>query len=67
MKVAGIDVTKKVLMGGRDGNTPEEKPARRRFVTMPSDPATTLRGGAVRCNSLVTLLKKSCFVRNAKI
>jgi len=38
MKVAGIDVHKKVLMVVVvDANTPEEKPARRRFVTMPSE------------------------------
>ena len=38
MKVAGIDVHKKVLMAVVvDGSLPEEKPARRRFVTMPSE------------------------------
>jgi transposase len=38
MKMAGIDVHKKVLMVVVvDTNTPEEKPARRRFVTMPSE------------------------------
>ena len=38
MKVAGIDVHKKVLMAVVvDASTPEEKPARRRFVTMPSE------------------------------
>src|ERR1700747_2403136 len=38
MKVAGIDVHKKVLMVVVvDARTPEEKPARRRFVTMPSE------------------------------
>jgi transposase len=38
MKVAGIDVHKKVLMVVVvDVSTPEEKPARRRFVTMPSE------------------------------
>jgi hypothetical protein len=38
MKVAGIDVHKKVLMVVVvDASTPEEKPARRRFVTMPSE------------------------------
>src|ERR1700757_979886 len=38
MKVAGIDVHKKVLMVVVvDTSTPEEKPARRRFVTMPSE------------------------------
>src|ERR1700751_1121657 len=38
MKVAGIDVDKKVLMVVVvDASTPEEKPARRRFVTMPSE------------------------------
>ena len=35
MKMAGIDVHKKVLMVVVvDASTPEEKPARRRFVTM---------------------------------
>src|SRR3984893_10970875 len=38
MKMAGIDVHKKVLMVVVvDARMPEEKPARRRFVTMPSD------------------------------
>ncbi len=38
MKVAGIDVHKKVLMVVVvDASTPEEKPARRRFVTMPTE------------------------------
>jgi hypothetical protein len=38
MKFAGIDVHKKVLMVVIvDASTPEEKPARRRFVTMPSE------------------------------
>ena len=38
MKVAGIDVHKKVLMVVVvDASTPEEKPARRRLVTMPSE------------------------------
>src|SRR6266700_7718937 len=38
MKVARIDVHKKVLMAVVvDASTPEEKPARRRFVTMPSE------------------------------
>ena len=38
MKVAGIDVHKKVLMVVVvDASTPGEKPARRRFVTMPSE------------------------------
>ena len=38
MKMAGIDVHKKVLMVVVvDTSTPEEKPARRRFVTMPSE------------------------------
>ena len=38
MKMAGIDVHKKVLMVVVvDASTPEEKPARRRFVTMPSE------------------------------
>jgi hypothetical protein len=38
MKVAGIDVHKKVLMVVVvDASTPEEKPTRRRFVTMPSE------------------------------
>ena len=38
MKIAGIDVHKKVLMAVVvDASTPEEKPARRRFVTMPSE------------------------------
>ena len=38
MKVAGIDVHKKVLMVVVvDAGRPEEKPARRRFVTMPSE------------------------------
>ena len=38
MKVAGIDVHKKVLrVVVVDASTPEEKPARRRFVTMPSE------------------------------
>jgi hypothetical protein len=38
MKVAGIDVHKKVLMVVVvDARMPEEKPARRRFVTMPSE------------------------------
>lgn len=38
MKVAGIDVHKKVLMVVvLDASRPEEKPARRRFVTMPSE------------------------------
>jgi transposase len=38
MKVAGIDVHKKVLMAVVvDASKPEEKPARRRFSTMPSE------------------------------
>ena len=38
LKVAGIDVHKKGLMVVVvDASTPEEKPARRRFVTMPSE------------------------------
>lgn len=38
MKVAGIDVHKKVLMVVvMDTSAPEEKPARRRFVTLPSE------------------------------
>src|SRR6516165_1049771 len=38
MKIAGIDVHKKVLMVVViDGSRPEEKPTRRRFVTMPSE------------------------------
>ena len=38
MKVAGIDVHKKVLMVVVvDTSLPEEKPARRRFVTLPSE------------------------------
>ena len=37
-KIAGIDVHKKVLMVVVvDASTPEEKPERRRFATMPSD------------------------------
>jgi len=38
MKIAGIDVHKKVLMVVvLDGSAPEEKPAGRRFVTLPSE------------------------------
>jgi hypothetical protein len=38
MKIAGIDVHKKVLMVVvMDGSALEEKPARRRFVTLPSE------------------------------
>jgi len=38
MKVAGIDVHKKVLMVVVvDAGMAEEKPVRRRFVTMPSE------------------------------
>jgi transposase len=38
MKVAGMDVHKKVLLVVvGDASTPEEKPAGRRFVTMPSE------------------------------
>ena len=38
MKMAGIDVHKKVLMVVvMDGSALEEKPARRRFVTLPSE------------------------------
>jgi len=37
MKIAGIDVHKKVLMVVIDASTPEEKPERRRFTTLPSD------------------------------
>src|SRR5262244_429974 len=38
MKIAGIDVHKKVLMVVViDASTPEEKPTRPRFVTMPSE------------------------------
>ncbi len=38
MKIAGIDVHKKVLMVVVvDASSPEEKPARRRFATMPSE------------------------------
>jgi len=38
MKIAGIDVHKKVLMVVVvDRSAPEEKPARRRFVTLPSE------------------------------
>src|SRR3989442_15692384 len=37
-KIAGIDVHKKVLMVVvMDASTPESKPERRRFTTMPSD------------------------------
>jgi hypothetical protein len=37
-KIAGIDVHKKVLMGVViDASTPEEKPARRRLATLPSE------------------------------
>ena len=37
-KIAGIDVHKRVLMVVViDASTPEEKPERRRFTTMPSD------------------------------
>ena len=38
MRIAGIDVHKKVLMAVVvDASTPDEKPARRRFATMPSE------------------------------
>jgi hypothetical protein len=38
MKIAGIDVHKKVLMVVVvDASAPEEKPARRRCVTLPSE------------------------------
>ena len=38
MKIAGIDVHKKVLMVVvMDASAPEAKPARRRFVTLPSE------------------------------
>lgn len=38
MKIAGIDVHKKVLMVVViDATMPEEKPERRRFATMPSE------------------------------
>jgi hypothetical protein len=38
MKMAGIDVHKKVLMVVVvDTSTPQQKPTRRRFVTMPSE------------------------------
>ena len=38
MKMAGIDVHKKVLMVVViDASAPEEKPGRRRFATMPSE------------------------------
>ena len=38
MKIAGIDVHKKVLMVVvMDSSAPEEKPARRRFITLPSE------------------------------
>ena len=38
MKIAGIDVHKKVLMVVVvDASTPEEKPERRRFATLPSE------------------------------
>jgi transposase len=38
MKIAGIDVHKKVLMVVvMDTSAPEEKPARRRFITLPSE------------------------------
>jgi len=38
MRIAGIDVHKKVLMVVvMDAGAPEEKPARRRFVTLPSE------------------------------
>ena len=44
MKMAGIDVHKKVLMVVVvDASMPEEKPARRRFVTMPSELHRLLR------------------------
>ncbi len=40
-KIAGIDVHKKVLMVVVvvviDASTPEDKPERRRFITMPSE------------------------------
>jgi hypothetical protein len=38
MRIAGIDVHKKVLMAVVvDAGSPEGKPARRRFATMPSE------------------------------
>ncbi len=44
MKVAGIDVHKKVLMAVVvDASAPEEKPVRRRFVTLPSELHQLLR------------------------
>ncbi len=43
-KIAGIDVHKKVLMVVvMDASTPESKPERRRFTTMPSDLHRLLR------------------------
>jgi hypothetical protein len=37
-KIAGIDVHKKVLMVVvMDASTPDEKPERRRFATLPSE------------------------------
>src|SRR5215470_3257078 len=42
-KIAGIDVHKKVLMVVvMDASTPESKPERRRFTTMPGDPGRLL-------------------------
>ena len=38
MKMAGIDVHKKVLMVVvMDTSTPQEKPVRRRFITLPNE------------------------------
>ena len=44
-KIAGIEVHKKVLMVVViDASTPEEKPERRRFATMPSEIADSRSG-----------------------
>ena len=60
MKVAGIDVHKKVLMVVVDARTPEEKPARRRFVTMPSD--RVRRQNQIECLLEEMLIKLSIVV-----
>ena len=47
-KIAGIDVHKKVLMVVvMDASTPESKPERRRFATMPSTTTLSARGRVV--------------------
>jgi hypothetical protein len=63
MKVAGIDVHKKVLMAVvLDASAPEGKPARRRFATLPSEGVYTEnspRPGQVEAGPLLLNIGRS--------